>query len=344
MRTFVLLAGLVLCACSSDDSSSDNPASGGSGGGGSGGGSATCQPTSAASLRDCVDKAKVTESINFVAQPRQPGTPHHQAVQDLCKKTFEDAGMTVTLDDYGTGVNVIGVKQGGAKAAERVLISGHYDAVPDCPGADDNGSGTVAVLETARVLKDAKFARTLVLACWDEEEDGLIGAKAYAANAKATGENIVVMASLEMIGFKTTAPNTQDVPAGIDILFPEQYADLQATNFVGDFLTIIPDTSARASADRVAFHGAEIELRTVLLEITEQLKKNPLVGDVRRSDHAAFWDADIPAMMLTDTSEFRNPNYHCYTGEDTVETLDLDFLTDNTRAVVGATVDLCELE
>jgi acetylornithine deacetylase/succinyl-diaminopimelate desuccinylase-like protein len=81
--------------------------------------------TSAASLRDCVDEAKVTEDINFVAQPRSPGTPHHQAVQDLCKQRFEEAGMTVTVDDYGTGVNVIGVKEGGSKAAERVLISAH---------------------------------------------------------------------------------------------------------------------------------------------------------------------------------------------------------------------------
>jgi hypothetical protein len=336
MRAFILFVGLALCACSSDESS-DNPGSGGGGG-------SSCPATSAASLRDCVDKAKVTEDINFVAQPRSPGTPHHQAVQDLCKQRFEEAGMTVTVDDYGSGVNVIGVKEGGSKAAERVLISGHYDAVPDCAGADDNGTGTVAVLETARVLKNAKFARTLVLACWDEEEDGLIGAEAYAAKAKASGENIVVMASLEMIGFKTTAPNTQEVPTGFEVLFPDQYAALQTTNFVGDFLTIIPDTSARASADRVAFHGGEIGLPTVLLEITEALKKNPVIGDVRRSDHAAFWDADIPAMMLTDTSEFRNPNYHCYTTEDTVDTLDLDFLTDNTRAVVGATVDLCELE
>lgn len=341
MRLFILLAGLALSACSSDESS---PNQSSSGGGGGSGGSAACPATSAASLRGCVDKAGITTDINFVAQPREPGTPHHQAVQDLCKQRFEEAGMTVTLDDYGTGVNVIGVKPGGSKAAEQVLMSAHYDAVPGCPGADDNGSGTVAILETARVLKDAKFARTLVLACWDQEEDGLIGAEAYAAKAKAAGDNIVVMASLEMLGFKSTAPNSQEVPAGIDILFPDQYADLQATNFVGDFLTIIPDTSARASADRVASHASEIGLRTVLLEITEQLKNNPLVDDVRRSDHAAFWEVDIPAMMLTDTSEFRNANYHCYTSQDTVDTLDLDFLTDNTRVVVGATADLCELE
>jgi hypothetical protein len=82
----------------------------------------------------------------------------------------------------------------------------------------------------------------------------------------------------------------------------------------------------------------------VTLEVTESLKKNPLLSDVRRSDHAAFWDQDFPAMMLTDTSEFRNPNYHCRNGTaDTVDTLDMKFLADNTRAVVGATVDLLEL-
>jgi Zn-dependent M28 family amino/carboxypeptidase len=278
-----------------------------------------------------------------VAKPRSPGTPHHQAVQDLCRDRFEAAGYTVEIHDYGSGVNVIGVKDGTDKAVERVLVTAHYDAVPGCDGADDNGTGTVAVLEAARVLKDATYGRTLVVACWDEEEDGLIGAEAYAARAKTNGENIVGMVSLEMIGFKATAPNTQEIPTGLDILFPAHYADIVASGFVGDFLTIIPDTSGKAYGDFVAAHAAQIGLHAISLEITDALKNNPVAGDVQRSDHAAFWQQDFPAMMLTDTSEFRNPNYHCGGGEDTVATLDLDFLTDNTRAIVGGTVDMLEL-
>ncbi len=331
----LLLCAVVVLGCSSEESKSD-PGSGGTSG---------CQYDSAAAVRGCVDQAAITSDIQFVAEARPPGSPHWQAVQSLCKERFEKYGFTVTLDTYATGVNVIGIRQGITKPSERVLVSAHYDHLPGCAGADDNASGVVSLLETARVLSGATFAKTLVLACWDEEEDGLIGSTAYAAEAKAAGDDIVLMVSLEMLGFKSTAPNSQSVPAGLDILFPQQYADLEQAGFVGDFLTIIPDTSARASADRVAANASEIALPTVLLEITEALKKNPVISDVRRSDHAAFWDQDFPAMMLTDTSEFRNPNYHCRNGtSDTVDTLDLEFLTNNTRAMAGATADLVELQ
>lgn len=329
----------LLLGCSSEESSSASPKPDAGADAAAG-----CGSSSAASLRECVDRAAIETDMQFIAQPRPPGSAHWQAVQDLCKTRLEQYGFSVNVQDYGTGVNVVGIKQGSDKAAEEVLISAHYDHLPGCAGADDNATGVAALLETARVLKDSSFGRTLVVACWDEEELGLIGAEAYAAQARSAGAQITVMYSLEMLGFKSTAPNSQQIPVGIDFLFPEQYAALEQSGFVGDFLTIIPDTSAAPAGARVAAHAAEIGLRTITLEITEELKKNPLAGDVRRSDHAAFWDQDFPAMMLTDTSEFRNPNYHCRDGTaDTVDTLDMQFLTDNTRAVVGSAVDLLEL-
>lgn len=51
-----------------------------------------------------------------------------------------------------------------------VIVAAHYDTVDFCPGADDNGSGVAGALETARVLVAEPHARTLVVACWDEEE------------------------------------------------------------------------------------------------------------------------------------------------------------------------------
>ncbi|HMR76767.1 MAG TPA: M28 family peptidase [Polyangiaceae bacterium] len=308
-------------------------------------GSSACDKTSAASLRDCVQRSALESDMQFVAKPRSPGSAHWQAVQDLCKSRFEQYGFSVNLQNYATGVNVVGIKQGTDKASEEVIVSAHYDHISGCAGADDNATGVAGVLETARVLAGATFSRTLVLACWDEEESGLIGAEAYAAQAKSAGSNIIAMYSLEMLGYFTTTPNTQKIPQGIDLLFPQQYKEIEAAGFVGDFLTLIPDTSAAFAAARVADHAKQIGLRTVTLEITDSLKSNPLAQDVRRSDHAAFWDQDFPAMLLTDSSEFRNPNYHCRNGTaDTVDTLDMAFLTNNTRVVVGSTVDLLELK
>lgn len=60
--------------------------------------------------------------------------------------------------------------------------------------------------------------------------------------------------------------------------------------------------------------------------------------DVRRSDHAAFWDQGYPAVMLTDTANFRNPHYHQPT--DTIETLDFDFIEAVSETVVTAVTEL----
>lgn len=337
MRRLGLFVAAVLCAACSKSASAPGAPSGSDSGADSG---LECSGGSA-EVRECVSRPRLEADLQFVAQPRSPGSPHWQAVQDLCKSRFEQYGLTVELHAYSGGVNVIGTRAGTTDPSEHVLVSAHYDHIPGCAGADDNATGVAALLETARVTQGRSFPRTLALACWDQEEDGLLGAKAYALRARQNDESIVVMYSLEMLGFKTTAPNTQAVPAGIDILFPEQYAELEAAGFVGDFLTIIADTPAMKAGSRVAAHAKDIGLRTVSLEISATLKSSPLAGDIRRSDHAAFWDQDFPAMMLTDTSEFRNPNYHCRNGlSDTVDTLDLQFLTDNARAVVGSVVDV----
>ena len=60
--------------------------------------------------------------------------------------------------------------------------------------------------------------------------------------------------------------------------------------------------------------------------------------DVRRSDHAAFWDEGYSAVMLTDTANFRNPHYHQPT--DTIETLDLNFLEGVIDIVMASVQDL----
>ncbi len=334
MKPYSLVVVALLCACSKDSAKA---------GGAKDASTAGCTGSSAAAIRGCVSRERIEADMTFLSQPRPPGSAHWQAVQDLCKSRFEQYGLTVELHSYGGGVNVIGVRPGSTDPTEHVLVSAHYDHIPDCAGADDNATGVAALLETARVSAGKTYAKTLVLACWDQEELGLLGAKAYALRAKQNDESVAVMYSLEMLGFKTTEPNTQAVPTGIDLLFPEQYADLEAAQFVGDFLTLIPDTTAKLAGERVAAHAAEIGLRTVTLEISENLKTSPLAGDIRRSDHAAFWDQGFPAMMVTDTSEFRNPHYHCRNGlADTVDTLDMAFLTDNTRAIVGSVIDLLE--
>lgn len=286
-----------------------------------------------------VDGKKYEKDLAFIAKPRIPGSPHWKAVQDLCASRFKELGFEVELHKYKTGVNVIGVKKGTKTPEERVLISAHYDSVSNCDGADDNASGTAGVLEAARVLAKQDHDRTLVVACWDEEESGLIGSIAYATRVIANKEKLKMHFVLEMIGYYSDQPNSQTLPTGLDLLYPDQSKAVQTNQNRGDFVALIGDTGAEPSAKLMSQYGEALGLNSIILTVPDALKTSPLIRDLRRSDHAPFWSVDIPAMMITDTSEFRYKPYHCRGGlKDTLEKLNTPFTTQIIQVTVGAAV------
>lgn len=308
----------------------------GGGDGGAGGGGSACAESPQA-LADCVDPGAYEEDLAFVAEVRPPGSPHWQAVQELCAARLEEHGYEVELHDYGTGVNVLGRRAGTTTPEETVVVGAHYDGVEDCAGADDNASGVAATLEIARLLAQVDHARTVLIACWDEEELGLVGATAFVEGLAASGEDVVANFTFDTVGYSSTEPGSQTVPNGFDAVFPEAYAEVEANDFRGDFIAVIASAPAHADAVAVAAAADRIGLRQALLEIPEGLEGSPAFGDLRRSDHAPFWDAGIPAVFLTDTADFRNPGYHCYGGPDEVADLDLEFAVGVTRATLEAT-------
>ncbi len=302
---------------------------------GSGGGSA-CDATSPQTLADCVDSAAYAEDLTFVAQVRPPGSAHWQAVQDLCTSRLTEYGYEVVLDDYGTGTNVIGRRLGKSAPEQTVVVGAHYDHIEDCPGADDNASGVAATLEIARVLAEAELDRTLLIACWDEEERGLIGSKAFVASLVADMDDVVIDFTFDTIGFRSSEPDTQTVPNGFAGVFPDVYADVEANDFRGDFVAIITSALAHDQALTVADAADRIGLAKQVLEIPNGAENTAAFGDLRRSDHASFWSADYPAVFLTDTANFRNDHYHCIGGPDLVADIDVAFAVDITRATLEA--------
>ena len=106
-----------------------------------------------------------------------------------------------------TGTNVIAVKTGVKYPNQKVIICAHYDnivqgTVPDTThGADDNASGTSAVLEAARILNGINFDYTIIFAAWDEEEPGLWGSAAYADSCRNINDSIVAVINLDMIAY-----------------------------------------------------------------------------------------------------------------------------------------------
>ncbi|MEZ4380998.1 MAG: M20/M25/M40 family metallo-hydrolase [Nannocystaceae bacterium] len=307
------------------------------------GDAASCPAQAPAELMDCVDRDRYQTDLEFISDVRTPGSPHWQAVQDLCADRLAELGYAVTLQDYGTGVNVLGARLGTTSPDEQVVVGAHYDHIAGCSGADDNGSGVAAALEVARVLAEVPTERTLVIACWDEEELGLIGSKAHAAAAIAGDEAIVAVVDLDSMGYATDAPNSQSVPPGFDVVFADQYAELVANEFRGDFLLWVGDESMKPYGDAMEVHAAAIGLPTIGTLLEDVIKNEDIVADLRRSDHASFWAVDIPAVFFNDTADFRYPYYHCYEGDDVVGEVNLDFavkVTKVTAATAGEALGL----
>ena len=299
-----------------------------------------CSSDSAAGLMGCVESARYYEDLVFVAQERTSGSAHWQQVQDLCFERFNELGFATERWGYGSGINVIGTIEGTEHPEEIVLVSAHYDHIWGCNGANDNASGVAGLLEAARVLSMSEHSRTLVVSCWDEEEIGLLGSAAYADYASSEDLHIVANYVLDMIGYINEEPGSQTLPMGIDILFPSEAEELLGNDSRADFLVVLSNVSANESSYLVKDYSALVGLRTVVLELPLGTENLDLFSDLQRSDHAPFWRAGYPAMLISDTGELRSPYYHCMNGADNVDTLNTDFAVNTVQAIVGSATDM----
>ena len=160
-------------------------------------------------LVNSVDQQRITDHVAAIDEPRNAlGQPAQLlATADYLEAQLSSFGYPVTLDpvtfNATTFPNVIGVQQ-GTVCPERVFIVGaHYDSVSTTPGADDDASGTAAMLEIARVLAGTPLPATVWFTGFTLEENGLLGSKHMAQQAAAAGTEVVGMLSLEMIGYTT---------------------------------------------------------------------------------------------------------------------------------------------
>jgi len=155
----------------------------------------------------------------------------------------------------------------------------------------------------------------------------------------AAKDQIVVNFNFDMIGFRSDEMNTQTVPAGFETVFPDQYAAIEASGFRGDFIAIVSSSLAHEHALAFAAASDRIALANELIEIPAGAENTPVFDDLRRSDHASFWDTGFPGIMLTDTSEFRYDRYHCRAGPDVTAGLDRTFSAQVVAATVAAAAE-----
>lgn len=228
--------------------------------------------------------------------------------------------------------NIIVDIKGTELPDEVLLIGAHFDAVPKSPGADDNGTGTAALMELARVLKDHPMKRTVRLAFFNLEESGLIGSRHHASDFAANpgSERIVGMVSLEMLGYFCVTDGCQKSPVKAipGVFDPPKRGDTLASVTVG----VHREFSGKLAA---AFEAGSDGVLITRFDFFPAP-----IPDILRSDHAPFLAMNVPSVMLTDTANFRNPNYH--TPRDTIETLDQDRYVRSVRGVVSIAATLAD--
>ena len=296
-------------------------------------------------MADQVDPDRLMTTLEQIAIPR-----HHSAdpaglqlVRDSIHQIFQQIGLQTSIHTATySGIqadNILGRKPGTIDPAKTFIVDGHYDAVEGTPGADDNGTAVAATLEIARVLSQYYFRNSLRFIGFAFEEEGIVGAQQYVQNGINAWEEIHGVLNMEMIGYYSDQPNSQTMPPGFDQLFPTVAAELAANGNRGDFLTIVGNTASDALKDIFATASEQYvpQLKRVVLSVPGN---GQIAPDLRRSDHAPFWDAGMQALMLTDGSNYRNPNYHL--SSDDVSTIHQEFFVNCTKAVLAAAATLAE--
>lgn len=235
----------------------------------------------------------------------------------------------LTPDEAPTPRNIwVDLPGRGELASEWIVVMAHTDAVVGSPGADDNGTGVVALLQAARLLEDRPRQRSIRLLFTTLEEIGLVGARQHVVEhiepAVERGEMAVHGAiSLEMLGYYSDEPGSQRSP------LPPMEGFEQPDR--GNFLAILGVKRHQAFTRSLAEAMLRAEPDADVVRIDMFVVPPP---DLMRSDHAQFLIRGWPGAMVTDTANFRNPNYH--TGDDTVETIDADRFARAVSQVIGA--------
>jgi Zn-dependent M28 family amino/carboxypeptidase len=234
------------------------------------------------------------------------------------ESAFKVSGYTVqrqTYSCYGKSVsNLIAEKTGTDDGV--VVIGAHYDTVPGTPGADDNASAVAGMLELARLHKGSSNKRHLIFAAFVNEEPPCfgshnMGSMVYAKHLKDRKVAVDVMISLEMIGYFRQESIQQYPFPGMGLFYPK----------TADFIGIAGDFH---SSRYVYFLKKGIKRHSAIN--ARSLIAPRYFGGVSLSDNSSFWRHGYRAVMVTDTSFYRNRRYHQET--DTIDTLNFEAMAE----------------
>lgn len=261
--------------------------------------------------------------------PKPRDYTHPEILKEIAKyihQTWTEQGLRPEFQDFKAGGQVyqnVTVSIGPEKAP-RIVIGAHYDVAGNQPGADDNASGVAGLLELSRILKDksSQLNHRIEFVAYCLEEPPFFGSEemgsaVHAKNLKNSKTEIKLMMSLEMIGYFTEKENSQKFPvSALKYIYPNKGNFIAVVGDLGSFLMTRKIKNMMASQSKV-----DVEFLNA---------PKGLVG-VDFSDHRNYWAQGYPAVMITDTAFFRNPNYH--TPQDTIDTLNFEKMAEVVNGV-----------
>lgn len=233
------------------------------------------------------EKEVIVNGNSDTIYSRHKTRPGNELAFQYIIQEFERYGLiSDSMIFSSTGKNALAIQTGSVYPDKYYILCGHYDDMPNlpvAPAADDDGSGTAAVLEAARVLSAYQFEYTIVYALWDEEEQGLVGSNAYSDAALLNGDSLMGVINMDAIAWDGNNDS----------------AAMVHTRPVGSSLRL-SDTVVSVNSQ----YGINLNLAVT----------NP---GATYSDHASFWSNDFGAILIIEDWTF-DPNPYYHTDQDVV--------------------------
>lgn len=273
-------------------------------------------------------RERLRADVEAFAEPRCPrvnGEGHARVKRRLLERLTAIGGKVRVepfLFERVVHENLVLDLPGEGDEAERelVVVGAHYDSVPDSPGADDNASALAALLEIGRGLAPLRRRHDLRLIAFDLEEVGFRGSRHHAAECAWARRPIRLMLSLEMLGYCSHEPGSQQYPGKLGAVLPDR----------GDFIGLLCNLAAMRPTFALTRGLRSADARTFALPTGFRGEWIPASC---RSDHVPFWELGYPAVLVTDTAGLRNPHYH--EPSDVPDTLDYEFLAAVSRGLTA---------
>jgi hypothetical protein len=243
--------------------------------------------------------------------PRPTESASCIAAAEYMYNEFQDMGLAVryhhwTSSGY-TSDNVEATLNGTDETSDDLyIICGHYDTVSSSPGADDDTSGTVAVLIAAKILSQYQFNHTIKFVAFSGEEEGLLGSEVYASEAAAQGWDIQGVLNCDMISYAITTNDGNNL---------DVYQDTQSEWLYTYTMGVNNEYSEYIGP--LALHDA---------------------GLSGGSDHYYFWQNGFSALFYFEYT--MTPYYH--SSQDTIDNINLTYAVKNTKLILATLAELAE--